>query len=139
IEFRFRVIKIEAGSGRGSQSQLSDERLVAVVPAAQCDPFLIGECHQIMRVNITELETGDTRSIARGTKDAQIRNFSQASSRCLAKVMIVFLDRSSSLPFQIIKRCGQAYRAGNMRCPGFKPVGSWVPFCSFKSNAPTPL
>src|SRR5258708_20210117 len=98
MEFRCRVIKLKAGSGGGSQSQLSDERLVAVVPAAQCDPFLIGECHQIMRVNITELKTGDTRSIARGTKNAQIRNFSPSHTPTLAQPTTLFFIPPSPTP-----------------------------------------
>src|SRR5437016_3772388 len=51
INFRRRIVKIKTGARRRFNAEFFHERLIAMMPAAQCNSMLIGNGYNIMRMN----------------------------------------------------------------------------------------
>src|SRR5258708_16889363 len=57
VDLLLGVVEVEARAGRARQPELAHQRLVAVVAAAEGDAILVGEGHDILRVDAFEGET----------------------------------------------------------------------------------
>jgi hypothetical protein len=57
VDFLFGVIEIETGAGRGLNTEFMHEGLVAMMAPAQSHTALVGDCDDVMRVNVLEQET----------------------------------------------------------------------------------
>src|ERR1035437_8111227 len=52
VNLRCRVIEVEAAASRGFDAELAHERLVAMMPATQCDAALVGHGYHVVRVDV---------------------------------------------------------------------------------------
>ncbi len=133
LDFCLGVVDVEAGAGRRGQAELTHQRLVAVVAAAQGDAVLVGEGDDVVGMGFGE---GETYEAAAGladfrAEDADAGEFGEGGAGFLSERMIVGADGGTSEGVEVIKRGVQADGVGDVGRAGFEALGGGFPCGAF--------
>src|SRR5205085_1060259 len=125
---------IKAGARRASHAETLHQWLIAMMTTAHREPVAIRKRRQVVRMRRIHDETDYSRAIFLRSDDAEPFNFSHSIQRIARKIDIVLKDFPTPNSFQIIDRCGETDRAGNVRRAGFETMGRFFVRTFFERN-----
>src|SRR6266446_9437357 len=91
-----------------------------MVPAAQSQSVLICEGCEIVRMRRIHHETNQSATLFSWPENAHSWQFGETLSGIVSEVRVVFENYWPSDLLDIINRCRQPDRTGDIRCAGFK-------------------
>ena len=93
-----------------------------MMPAAHRQPVLIRERGQIMRMRSVHDKPNQRTALLLWPKNARPRQFVDAISRVARKLRVVFENRRASDALDVINRCREPDRAGDVWRASFEPM-----------------
>jgi hypothetical protein len=112
-DFLRSIVKVEACAGRRGHTELSQERLSAVMAAPQCKSVLVRHADHIMRVDGLEDEAHESGTRVAGSENADTRNILDQCACLQGERLVMLKDALASDFIQVVRGRSEANRLGN--------------------------
>src|SRR5438552_16351924 len=106
-----------------------------MMPAPHGQAILIGECGEIVRMRRVHDKSNKRAALISWPENARAGQFSETLGRIARKLRVVLENCRASNLLEVINRCREADRAGDIRRAGLKPMGRFLKRGFFQGDA----
>src|SRR5882724_3810711 len=110
-------------------------RLVAMMPAAQSQSVLVGERCEIVWMCCIHYKPNKCAALFGWTENTHSGQFRETFGCIASKVRVVFKNCCASDLLDVLDRCREADRAGDVRCASLKSVWRFFKCALFQGDA----